>query len=259
MFWGQNFDFKFFLHCRVRTKKLLDKKGFFFFSIWEDFFLNQKLVFRAKSFLHSTLFLMYLGLIIIMNLYSTQLNSKTVGMILKENTRYDNKTIREWFKLFKRECPSDRMTQEKFIEMYKRFFPGGNAEQFCNHVFKTFDSGDTGYLDFKNFILAFDMTNAGTAEEKLKVAFKMYDLDGNGELDLQEMIKIVEDIYTMQRVYSKLGANIEKPTQTAEEMALDIFTQIDENGDGSLTEEEFLTGCLQDDKLFKMLVPNVFQ
>ena len=194
-----------------------------------------------------------------MDLYSTQLNSKTVGMILKENTRYDNKTIREWFKLFKRECPSDRMTQEKFIEMYKRFFPGGNAEQFCNHVFKTFDSGDTGYLDFKNFILAFDMTNAGTAEEKLKVAFKMYDLDGNGELDLEEMIKIVEDIYTMQRVYSKLGANIEKPTQTAEEMALDIFTQIDENGDGSLTEEEFLTGCLQDDKLFKMLVPNVFQ
>ena len=39
----------------------------------------------------------------------------------------------------------------------------------------------------------------------------------------------------------------------------DIFTQIDENGDGTLTEEEFLTGCLEDDKLFKMLVPNVFQ
>ena len=39
----------------------------------------------------------------------------------------------------------------------------------------------------------------------------------------------------------------------------DIFTQIDENGDGTLTEEEFLTGCLEDETLFKMLVPNVFQ
>ena len=103
------------------------------------------------------------------------------------------------------------------------------------------------------------MTNAGTAEEKLKVAFRMYDLDGNGELDVDEMIKIVQDIYAMQRVYSKLGANIERPTESAEETAKQIFAQIDENGDGTLTEEEFLTGCLEDDKLFKMLVPNIFQ
>ena len=32
---------------------------------------------------------------------------------------------------------------------------------------------------------------------------------------------------------------------------------MDENNDGSLTEEEFLKGCLQDDELSKMLAPNV--
>ena len=51
----------------------------------------------------------------------------------------------------------------------------------------------------------------------------MYDLDGNGELDVYEMTKIIEDIYAMQRVYSKLGANNEKPTKTAEEMAKGHF------------------------------------
>lgn len=178
---------------------------------------------------------------------------------LKANSHFEEKIIKEWYKRFKQECPSDQMSQEKFNDMYKMFFPGGNAEQFCEHVFKTFDADNTGYLDFKDFILAIDMTNAGTAEEKLKVAFKMYDIDGNGELDLDEMIKIVQDIYAMQRVYSKLGANIEKPTKSAEELAEDIFTQIDVDGDGTLTEEEFLTGCIEDDKLFKMLVPNVFQ
>lgn len=35
--------------------------------------------------------------------------------------------------------------------------------------------------------------------------------------------------------------------------------RMDENGDGSLTEEEFLRGCLQDDELSKMLAPNVAQ
>ena len=33
--------------------------------------------------------------------------------------------------------------------------------------------------------------------------------------------------------------------------------RMDENNDGSLTEEEFLKGCLQDDELSKMLAPNV--
>ena len=32
---------------------------------------------------------------------------------------------------------------------------------------------------------------------------------------------------------------------------------MDENNDGTLTEEEFLKGCLQDDELSKMLAPNV--
>jgi len=38
-----------------------------------------------------------------------------------------------------------------------------------------------------------------------------------------------------------------------------IFLRMDENGDGHLTEEEFLRGCLQDNELSKMLAPNVVQ
>ena len=135
--------------------------------------------------------------------------------VLKLDTSFDESAIKEWYKRFKQDCPNGQMNYEEFVGMYKMFFPGGNAEQFCEHAFRTFDTGKKGYLDFKEFILAIDMTNAGTAEEKLKVAFRMYDLDGNGELDLDEMIKIVEDIYAMQRVYAKLGAKIENPTNVS--------------------------------------------
>ena len=178
---------------------------------------------------------------------------------LKAHTRYDENTIKEWYKGFKQDCPNGRLTPVKFVDMYKMFFPSGNAEQFCDHVFRTFDTDKNGYIDFKEFLLAIDMTNAETAEEKLKVAFKMYDLDGSGELEIDEVIKIVEDVFTMQRVYSKLGAGTSKPRKSAEETAKDIFSTIDENGDGHLTEEEFLRGCLKDDKLCKMLVPNIIQ
>ncbi|XP_075234201.1 neurocalcin homolog isoform X3 [Lycorma delicatula] len=47
--------------------------------------------------------------------------------------------------------------------------------------------------EFEEFLLAIDVTSSGTPEEKLKWAFRMYDVDGNGVIDIQEMTKIVED------------------------------------------------------------------
>ena len=91
---------------------------------------------------------------------------------LKSHTRYDENTIKEWYKGFKQDCPNGRLTPPKFVDMYKLFFPSGNAEQFCDHVFRTFDTDKNGYIDFKEFLLAIDVTSAGTPEEKLKWAFR---------------------------------------------------------------------------------------
>ncbi|XP_050465734.1 neuronal calcium sensor 2 isoform X1 [Cataglyphis hispanica] len=169
---------------------------------------------------------------------------------LKSHTRYDEATIKEWYKGFKQDCPNGRLTPAKFVDMYKMFFPSGNAEEFCDHVFRTFDMDKNGYIDFKEFLLAIDVTSSGTPEEKLKWAFRMYDVDGNGVIDMQEMTKIVQAIYDM------LGAcSSNRPADSAEERAKNIFAKMDENNDGQLTQEEFLKGCLQDEELSKMLAP----
>ncbi|XP_076161214.1 neuronal calcium sensor 2 isoform X1 [Ptiloglossa arizonensis] len=169
---------------------------------------------------------------------------------LKSHTRYDELTIKEWYKGFKQDCPNGRLTPAKFVDMYKMFFPSGNAEEFCDHVFRTFDMDKNGYIDFKEFLLAIDVTSSGTPEEKLKWAFRMYDVDGNGVIDIQEMTKIVQAIYDM------LGAcSSNRPADSAEERAKNIFAKMDENNDGQLTQEEFLKGCLQDEELSKMLAP----
>ena len=172
---------------------------------------------------------------------------------LKANTGYDESTIKQSHKIFIKECPNGRLTPDKFIDLYKQFVLRGNAEQYCEHVFRTFDTDQNGFIDFEEFLLAMYVTSAGSAEEKLTWAFRMYDVDGNGVIDQDEMTKIVQAIYDM------LGAGATKPTDSAEERAKNIFSRMDENGDGHLTEEEFLRGCLQDDELSKMLAPNVVQ
>ena len=51
---------------------------------------------------------------------------------------------------------------------------------------------------------------------------RMYDVDGNGVIDLEEMTKIVQAIYDM------LGAGATRPTDSAEERAKNIFSRMDE-------------------------------
>ena len=71
--------------------------------------------------------------------------------------------------------------------MYNKMFPSGNADKFSENVFRTFDTNKSGTIDFREFMLALHLTTNGTPDEKLTLAFRMYDLDGNGLIDVLEM------------------------------------------------------------------------
>lgn len=68
-------------------------------------------------------------------------------------TQHENGSIINILSLFnlnsQSDCPNGRLTPAKFVDMYKMFFPSGNAEEFCDHVFRTFDMDKNGYIDFK--------------------------------------------------------------------------------------------------------------
>ena len=91
---------------------------------------------------------------------------------LKAHTQYDENTIVEWYKGFKRDCPSGRLTPGRFVDLYQTFFPRSDAKQFCDHVFRTFDTNKDGFIDFKEFLMAIDVTSSGGPEENLKWAFR---------------------------------------------------------------------------------------
>ena len=172
---------------------------------------------------------------------------------LKQHTKCDDKSIKDLFKDFKKNSPKGQMTKQQFLNMYKKFFPEKkDSGEFCNHVFRTFDTDNNGFICFREFLLAINILSTGTPQEKLRMAFNMYDLDGDGVIAKFELTIIVQSIFNM------LGTNAgsKNEVDSASKRAKNIFAQLDENGDHKITKAEFISGCLKDEDLAKLLTTN---
>ena len=161
---------------------------------------------------------------------------------LKENTCYDEYTIRKWWLDFETECPDGEMTPKKMSEMCRMIFPDLNMDDLGEHLVRLFDTDKDGVVDFREFLVGLSTATTGSNRDKLKSVFRLYDVDGDKEIDLQEMIQI------MKASHVALYCDAEN----IEEKAKEMFRTMDHNKDGKITEKEFIdtiTGAKVSDKL----------
>ena len=81
--------------------------------------------------------------------------------------------FREWYKKFLEECPAGVLSKSDLHSMYARILPAEDPTVIIDHLFRIFDSDENGSIDFKEFVLATDITTSGAPEEKLRWTFKV--------------------------------------------------------------------------------------
>uniref|UniRef100_A0ACB8F5G2 Guanylyl cyclase-activating protein 1 n=1 Tax=Sphaerodactylus townsendi TaxID=933632 RepID=A0ACB8F5G2_9SAUR len=101
-----------------------------------------------------------------------------------------------------------------------------------------------GYIDFMEYVAALSLVLKGKVEQKLRWYFKLYDVDGNGCIDRDELLNIIKAIRTI---------NPCQEIMSAEEFTNMVFDKIDINGDGELSLEEFMDGVQKDEFLLGIL------
>ncbi|UJR22814.1 hypothetical protein I4U23_025844 [Adineta vaga] len=180
---------------------------------------------------------------------STELTAREIAM-LKANTKYSEKEICEWHAGFLRDCPTGKLDKKKFVEVYKQFYPNGKADSFCKYAFATFDANNDGTIDFDEFLLAIAATSQGDLNDRLELAFDMYDISGDGQIDQKELTALISAMYDLVGETNRKGDNEPK------KRAAEIIAKLDVGGDKKLNKQEFIAGCKNDPVVRRLLAPN---
>ena len=89
-------------------------------------------------------------------------------------------------------------------------------------MFEKVDADRSGEIDYSEFVVATMNEKNLLSNNKLQTAFKMFDKDGGGSISTDEIKQVLS-----------FGQNLD------EKVIADVIKQVDANGDGEISFEEF--------------------
>ena len=133
--------------------------------------------------------------------------------------------IAEKHNTFVKQNPSGEMLKEVFIKSPNLSFQNDMMID------------DSGTMDFNEFMMASNCTHLSSAKDKLEWIFKVFDEDGGGSIDIDEVIKLVIGLFNMN------GKEEDKEVLLA--CVLDILEVIEVDSNGEITRDEFVNNAMK--------------
>ncbi|XP_010774107.1 guanylyl cyclase-activating protein 2-like [Notothenia coriiceps] len=156
--------------------------------------------------------------------------------------------MQELYLKFATDCPSGNLHLHEFKKIFGINSKSTEEEcAFMDNVFRSFDTNHDGHLDFMEYVAAIHLVLRGKLEDKLRWSFKVYDRNGNGCLDRQEVRHIVK-IITKIKTHNDPGVPVD-----VDGICDRIFDSVDKNKDSQITLSEFMEGAQKDEWLMNLL------
>ena len=162
----------------------------------------------------------------------------------------DEAQVKESFNAFVAEHPNGKMKPNDFREMMAKAVPTKDASKMEKHVFRIYDANNDGVIDFTEFMLIFFIMSEGAPEEVLTKIFRFFDVNSDGTISKKEMNKLIKDMYGLLKT--------EDPNIAAKKLvAKTAFAEMDKDKDGKVSQEEFVSACMGQQEISKMLALKV--
>ena len=156
---------------------------------------------------------------------------------LQEASGKEEEEIREFFAKFLEDYPDGKIQAGGFKHIMENIIPHKSHDKLEQHVFKVYDVNGDGVIDFTEFMTVFFIMSEGSPEEVLAKIFKMIDFDGSGEVSVVEVTRLVTAMFCLLEA--------EDPNVASQQfVAQSTFFECDDNGDGRVTQDEFIQSCL---------------
>ncbi|KAI9204205.1 uncharacterized protein BJ171DRAFT_582183 [Polychytrium aggregatum] len=149
---------------------------------------------------------------------------------LDDMVNSSNFSAEEIQRLYKRFLKMDRdrsgsIDKEEFLAI-----PQISSNPLAQRLLAVFDVDGSGDIDFKEFITGLSVFSAkGNKEEKLKFAFRVYDMDRDGYISNGELYLVLKMM---------VGNNLKE--QQLQQIVDKTIMQADTDGDGRVSFEEFI-------------------